>query len=374
MRILTTRLVVAVAVAAGLGLTPPVAAGSTHAAATRVAVSVAVASGAVTDGRIVYGNQDTGQLETINPDGTARVEVTHADVNIMPAWTPDGGRILYSSNAGGDDFHLFSVKPDGTDVRQLTTEAPGFSDFQPAMTPDGSRVIFTRCRPDPPGGCALFSVRADGSARHLVTRFGSDSNDDFADVSPNGRRLAFTRFGEGGELARIWVAHLDGSRPHPVTTARLEAGSPRWTPDGHHLIVNSAFLHLGESLFRVAGRRSHGIRLTAHRFPRNDVFGEPSPSGSRIVFGSDRAAADLFRTDLFVMRADGTHEHPITHDSFLIDPDWGTAPLLPASRATARASLAPPLDRSDRATLDRVLRLTRGEGPLSPSSEMRHTQ
>lgn len=361
MRILTTRLVVVVAVAAGLGLTPPVAAGSTQPAATRVAVSVAVASGAVTDGRIVYVNNDTGQLETINPDGTARVEVTHADVNIMPAWTPDSSRILYSSNAGGDDFHLYSAKPDGTDIRQLTPEPPGFSDFDPVMSPDGALVVYTRCRPDPPGGCALFAVRADGSARHRVTR---GNGDDFsADVSPDGRRLAFARFGQGGVAARTWLSHLDGSTPHPVTTARLEAGSPQWTPDGHHLIVNSAFFHLGESIFRVSDRRSHGIRLTAHRFPHNDEFGEPSPSGSRIVFCSDRAAADLFRTDLFVMRADGTHEHPITHDGSLIDPDWGTAPLLPPSRATARASFAPPLDRSDRATLDRVLRLTRGEGP-----------
>jgi Tol biopolymer transport system component len=48
---------------------------------------------------------------------------------------------VYASEVG-DDFKLFSIRPDGSGRRQLTF-GPG-SDARPAVSPDGTRLLFNR--------------------------------------------------------------------------------------------------------------------------------------------------------------------------------------------------------------------------------------
>jgi Tol biopolymer transport system component len=46
-----------------------------------------------------------------------------------PAWSPDGTRIAFTSERDGD-FMIYTMRADGTDVRQLTVNA--FWDSAPA--------------------------------------------------------------------------------------------------------------------------------------------------------------------------------------------------------------------------------------------------
>jgi len=290
------------------------------------------------DGRIIFFNSDTGQLETSNPDGSARRFVTPAgEVAVDASWARDGSHIVYSSNRGGDDFRLFVARADGTGRRQVTGDAAGFSNFSPTFTRDGGTIIYTRCRPDPPGGCALFSVPArGGGARHALTAF-EDRADLEPDVSPGGRRIAFARFGFRGIQIQVWVMRLDGTHAHPITTPGLEAGSPRWTPDGRHLLVTSDFIHLGENIVRIRDDGTAIARLTHPRFPHSAEWADPSPSGARIVFSDDRAYPQIIGLDLFVMRRDGQGKHAITRHGLLFDADWGTAPLATTTSSSRQA-------------------------------------
>jgi Tol biopolymer transport system component len=297
------------------------------------------------DGRIVYHDTDTGRIMTVNPDGTAVQAVSPAgDDSGGPAWSSDGSRIVYSSSHPGGDPRIFSVRPDGSDLRAVVTDKPGFSDFVPRYTPDGAHIIFTRCRPDPPGGCALYVVRSDGTRRHALTAYDDRGGFDFqSDVSPDGRRVAFVRYFYRGVQARIWVMRINGTHQHPITRPRLEAGLPRWTPDGRHLLVTSNIVHLGDNVYRIRDDGSNVTRLTSARFPHNEQWADPSPSGSRIVFSDDRAYPGVFGFDLAVMRRDGSHPRSITHQDRLIEPDWGTAPLqAPASTTPAAPRTAHP--------------------------------
>src|SRR4051794_10408189 len=157
------RPLVVVAALALVSLSTPAALGGDAAATGRSGI-------AGTDGRIVYVNGDTLQLETSNPDGTAVQEVTHVDgAAQQPVWTPDASRIVFASNVLGS-FGIFSVKADGTDLQTVHHE-DDVNDFTPAVTPDGSRALFGRCRPEPPGGCALFSVRLDGTQLTELTPY-----------------------------------------------------------------------------------------------------------------------------------------------------------------------------------------------------------
>ena len=102
----------------------------------------------------------------------------------FPQWSPDGERILFTSNLGGD-FDLYTVRPDGTDVRRLT-HAPG-NDAHSAWCAGGEWVVFSSSRtgfkdemalydsvPQPYG--EIFAMRADGTdVRQLTDNKWEDS-------------------------------------------------------------------------------------------------------------------------------------------------------------------------------------------------------
>jgi Tol biopolymer transport system component len=338
---------------------------------TSTTTSTTTTASAPRDGRIVVANLDTGRLETMNPDGSAVLPVTPANENgFQPAWAPDGSRIAFASDHAGPDVRIFSVRADGSGMQQVGDDPEGYVDNTPTYTPDGQHIVFTRCRPDPPGGCALYSMRTNGQGKHAVTAYdGGDRADFYPDVAPDGR-IAFTRFGDRGILAQVWVAQADGSRAHAVTTPQLEAGAPQWTRDGHHLLVTSAFSHFGDNIYSLRDDGKQMTKLTSARFPNNSVFAAPSPSGLRIVYSDDQAYPQVIGADLLLMNPDGSHKKAITSNGRLLDPDWGTAPLVKASAAQSR------LGTTESATPPRHLTLPRWlatkVGPTAPTTRWSH--
>jgi Tol biopolymer transport system component len=71
----------------------------------------------------------------MNADGTEQKQLTTNEANDdEPAFTPGGGKIVFSSNRDGD-YDLYIMDADGTDVRRLTNQ-PGDDrapDWQPVQ-------------------------------------------------------------------------------------------------------------------------------------------------------------------------------------------------------------------------------------------------
>ncbi|MBM4192887.1 MAG: hypothetical protein FJ202_00710 [Gemmatimonadetes bacterium] len=84
------------------------------------------------------------ELWVMNADGSNQRQVTRlGGANFGPSWTPDGRKIIFSSNhkdPRGRNFDLFLVNLDGSGLEQLTTD-PGFDGF-PMFSPDGRRLIW----------------------------------------------------------------------------------------------------------------------------------------------------------------------------------------------------------------------------------------
>lgn len=78
-------------------------------------------------------------LQTAGEDRyPVRQLTTHPAQEGFPSWAPDGTRIVYSGGAIDDTLGLWTVAPDGSDRRRLTTEIGE----HPVWSPDGRYIAF----------------------------------------------------------------------------------------------------------------------------------------------------------------------------------------------------------------------------------------
>ena len=302
----------------------------------------AVAAGPLTPGRIAFSNFGTGQIYAVNPDGTGLAQLTREPKGVTaqsPAWSPGGSRILFARIKMSDFIgRIWIMNGDGTGQRRLASEAPGHSDGQPSYAPDGRHIVFTRCEPFFEH-CAIWIMRSNGTHRHLIVPFlkaPNETNNFDPKVSPDGRSITFTRFGFHGVIAQVWVASINGTHARPLTSPRLEASGPAWSPDGRHIAFASNCCRAQSNLYVMRANGTGLTRLAATKWPTNNFGPAYSPDGSQIAFSSDRRYPDLCCADLFVMRADGSQQHLVaTGIQGVIGATWGTAPrILPGSPGT----------------------------------------
>lgn len=107
----------------------------------------------------------TNHLYVVRSDGSQLNELASLTESVQPAWSGDGTRIAFVAR-GQDNAEIFTVEPDGDDVRRLTHDAPGDAamdnyDGAPAWSP-GGRLAFVS-DPDGPsdsGTCAMSGLDA----------------------------------------------------------------------------------------------------------------------------------------------------------------------------------------------------------------------
>jgi TolB protein len=104
-------------------------------------------------------------------DGTERRRITpwSLDAGDDPDWSPDGKSILFHSHEGGtEQGQLYVIRPDGKDMRQLTSFKDGTWVGSASFSPDGKWITFAKAGR---GGAAdVFVMRTDGSGVRPVTR------------------------------------------------------------------------------------------------------------------------------------------------------------------------------------------------------------
>lgn len=209
-------------------------------------------------------------------------------------------------------FELFSVKRDGTDLRQLTET--GAYNAEATLSPDGSRVIFTSTRD---GDIDLYTMNTDGSdIRRVTTRIGYDGG---AFFSPDGSRIVWrAQYPEtaadtadylrllADRMVRparleIWVANVDGSEPRQVTELGGANFAPFFHPDGQRIIFSSNHENPRGREFDLYLINADGgglERVTA--FADFDGFPMFSPDGTKLVFASNRHGTTPGETNLFI--------------------------------------------------------------------------
>jgi TolB protein len=157
------------------------------------------------------------------------------------AWSPDGKRLVFigkymkskTNGTGCECRALYVVNANATGLHRILS--PG---LRPGGRPDWSpdeRTILFRTHPggDPSGyGANLYTIRPDGTGLHQLTRFSSHARVLDGSYSPDGKSIVFeTSSGAvGGELTDIFVMNADGTNARPITRTRNFETGADWGP------------------------------------------------------------------------------------------------------------------------------------------------
>ena len=162
-----------------------------------------------------------------------------------------------------------------------------------------------------PGDSEVFSLQlGSGNPLQLTSDTAGQGEPSY---SPNGRRIAFAQSGPG-MTAEIWTMRSDGTDPKQVTGGHVDA-HPAYSPDGHTLVFGR-----DGGIARVRTDGTHLRRLTkANGNLLYDYQPTWSPTGRLIAFSSNRIDKHSAITDVWVMRADGTHKRNLTRSKSIFD-------------------------------------------------------
>lgn len=155
--------------------------------------------------------------------GTA-VPLTDNNATDWGAHQGTNGKIVFVRDSSVDNHSdLWIMKANGSQQKRLT-KTPNANEWNPKFSPNGQRILFSS---DAKGTHDIWIVNSDGSGRNRIWHSGDQEIE--PDWAPNGNRIVFVN---GSTPNRLVVARPDGSHSSFITTAFNDVRTPNWSPDG----------------------------------------------------------------------------------------------------------------------------------------------
>ena len=161
--------------------------------------------------------------------------VTEKGPSYLHGWSPDGQRLAYCAERGGQ-YDIYTISVNGGPETQLT-DLPGLDDG-PEYSPDGQHIWFNSTRT---GLMQVWRMDADGSNQtHIITE---DANCWFPHVSPDGKWVVYIVYAKGDVAANDHPANkhvelrlMSAGGSESKTIAQLFGGQGSinvnsWSPD-----------------------------------------------------------------------------------------------------------------------------------------------
>ncbi|HET7573506.1 MAG TPA: hypothetical protein VFJ99_00180, partial [Solirubrobacterales bacterium] len=207
-------------------------------------------------------------------------QLTEDPSDTEPSFSPDGRTIAFAR--AGD---IFSVRPDGSGQRQLTS-GPAI-DSLPKIAPDGRTVVFER-RAEANGTSSLYAVRAMGGGVRALTKGGNDRE---ASFSPDGRAIVFVRStgkANGGNDDLYSVRPSGGNLARLTNTGGVDEFAPRYFAAG--IVYSRGESSEGPAAYAdIYTMRRNGTRVHAQVKGVGSAYVEDvTPDGHLLLFRRDQ--------------------------------------------------------------------------------------
>jgi dipeptidyl aminopeptidase/acylaminoacyl peptidase len=231
-------------------------------------------------GLVAYASE--GDIYVVDPStNEPRAIVTGAETDQNPTWSRDGTQLVFD-RLDGVARNLFAVRPDGSDLVQITPESMGIATNPAApdftFAPDGKSVLFV-------ANGTIHIAQTDGSGIRTLEASGLRIQE-AAFRPPDGRQV--------GAIATSGGVYLIDVTTGVVTTligpeTRMVDESLSWSPDGSQLAYHR--FSTGVSEFTVRG---HILDVASGA----DRLADPTqvaPWDAQVNFSNDGQRISLFR-------------------------------------------------------------------------------
>jgi len=182
-----------------------------------------------------------------NGDNLKRLTKKTAD-DEEPAFSPSGTKIAFTSNRAdpsGDNFEIYvmKAKPEGRRNRPKNLTKNAAYDAEASFSPDGTKIVFTSERQDSDGD--IYVMNSDGTG---VTRLTSnEAFDADANFSPAGDQIVFRSGRVAGDPSEVFVmdavdADHNGEGDNMTNISNDSTASDAWpafSPDGTKVVYRS---------------------------------------------------------------------------------------------------------------------------------------
>lgn len=188
---------------------------------------------------------------------------------------PNGvtGRIVFAANKEGSD-DIYTSDLDGQNLKRLTNSPK--REAQPKWSPDGKRIVFSSNDLED-----LYVMNADGS-NQIRLDIGSYQGVYFPDWSPDGEKIIFST-----EPASIVVLDLKTGTLSKLSSLGV---FPSWSPDGKKLVFLGPWGKLPTEYLSTMNADGTGLTDLILQGNTNglEIPGPPSwsPDGKTIAFGN----------------------------------------------------------------------------------------
>jgi TolB protein len=261
--------------------------------------------------QIAFASNRTGNWEIwlMDWDGANQRRITfHNALSILPSWSPDNERMVYTSFVRGtSDMYIINRRGGGrVSVRSglaLNTSAT----FSPVSN-DIAFVGSVRGNPD------IYLIKDDGTNIRRLTSTGSIEST--PEWSPNGRQIAFTS-GRSG-TPQIYIMDAEGTNVRRISYDGNWNDDAVFSPDGERIAYTSRVN--GRFQIRIANLINGENHIVAGEGSNEQPTW--SPDGQWIAFQSNRGG----KWQVYRMRVDGTDLLQLTFSGENKEPDWSKKP------------------------------------------------